>query len=571
MKFNKNRFIPINNKNNSNHIKFASNNLNLNQNYNLEFSNYKESNIDRNYISDINNNKNKGIKSLQFRINRQVPLNQNNSNRISNSMGPYQYPNNDDINQIKKINVKKNINLLTENYNYTNPENNEIIINNYTPNYTNFDNSFKNNQKINYQNIPHLKLKKIQFLKQFNTEEQNYKNDNNIYNYTNLADRNIRKNNNNLSSRKKLVINTINNENMNDNYEGNIKPEYDKKKDFHNYLKMGSYFNNSHSKSKKNVYDTNTNYGNRTERIKNRITFDERDKTNSLIVQNRFNKLRKIKLLKQLDEPVENNFYYNNTINNAYNQKELDINNGNNNFDNDYYLTHRPSKESKILDDKINRPQLSSLINSNSKEKNNNKNNIIINNKRPHKNIIIVRKNKNSNNKNILLRISKFNIGIYSNSKPKNENDGLFLIKKQKGKITQLLEINDENIEKMNNNSKEESIILNNSLIKEIDDIKTKNKILEEKLKKMEENSLVFQKKNEELILENEKLKKENESLKKNNINNINAKNNELFEDKDERNYKKFSELKDENGKPKDKKNYNNNKNEEDANIINEN
>ena len=568
MRFSKKRSIPTNNKNKLSHFKFASNDINLRQNCNLESFNYNESISDLNYLSNINN-KNEGIRSLKSRINSQISKNQDNYNRINN--------------YLNKNNVKGERNLLTENMNNINNANKDIIINDYSPNFSSFDNNFQPNQKqkINYGNIPHLKLKKLENLRQFNTEEKNF-------NYNSSNDLKFRKNNNNSNPRKKLVINTFRNEAFNDNNNENIKIEYDKKSDFHKYLRMGSYFNNSHSKNKRNKYEINYNYGNQTERIRTNFLLDGKDKNiNSLILQSRMNNLKKNKLFKNNDEQIGDNYYYNNTMNNYYTEIDADFNYDNNyDFGNDY-LTQRNTNMIKIFDNKINKKNLSSLLNSDLKE---NKDNDIksnaYNNKKPYKSIIVIKKKyKNGNyirRNDENLKISKFGFSLSSKEIVINEinntpeinmkKDGIFLIKNLQGKNVYQLEINDKNIEKINNYFKEENIITNYRLIKldsinDLNEINLKNLKLEEEFKKMEEKVLLFQEKNSQLINENNNLMKENESLKKS-INDI--KNNKIVKENPDKNIIIDSELKEKKDEAKDNKSNLNIQNEEYINIFNE-
>ena len=56
-------------------------------------------------------------------------------------------------------------------YNYNNKTPNNRIINDYSPNYFQFDNI--SNKENNYTKVAHLNLKKLEFLQRFNTDRKN--------------------------------------------------------------------------------------------------------------------------------------------------------------------------------------------------------------------------------------------------------------------------------------------------------------------------------------------------------------------------------------------------------------
>ena len=473
--------------------------------------------------------------------------NQNRNNILKNSLYS-KIINNIQSNNNNKLIKKRPPEILTENINYnSNDKNrNNRIINDYSPNYSHFDNTIE--KKNNYSKVAHLNMKKLEFLQRFNTDRKNSEKGNPyVNNYTmNNGHKRYK-----LFTKKPLVINTNNHKNH--DYEGEKnKTENENINDFHKYLKMSAYFSNSHSKNKKDNYESNINFGNQTEKLRNKILFDGNDKKiNSLITQGRINNLRQNPNY-NIDQNEDEEEYYNNTVNNFHIQNKMDYK-----FDTDfvpyYYLDHR---ENKIL-----KKTFSSLRDSNIKTnykypkdnlQKNKKLNRDINeiNNMGNSNYEKIIKNKNeasmlSKNKE-LLKISSYNFDLSSIPQKKDNinkkvdeiylKEAFFIVKKRNGEIIGELEIKDNNINEINKYIEEENIKINNDIVKfklkkEIDDLNKRNEILQNELNLLKEKYLDNQKKNEELINENEKLKEENNFLK-NHINELENQNNKLIEEK---------------------------------------
>ena len=383
MKFNKNKVVTFN-KN----IFIENNNKNSNK-PNRKFNNQKQNYIFRdnsknfNYLSTQNIKNKGGLNVLKNRIN--TPNHQQNIKRNYIFKNSFHSQLNNDIqaNNRYKNNIfkKRPKEIITEDINYNNQNNN--IINNYSPTYSNFDNNI--NTKESKSKIPYLNFKKLEFPSKSNTKIKNSETENNYTTYKDEAS-------NKLFKRKALVISTNHYENNNFDDE-KIKTEYENKDDFHNYLKMSSYFNNSHNKNKKNTYESNN-----TERLRNKILLGEKDKkVNSLKTQIRRNKLRPNF---NFNNEYKGEEYCNNTVNNFYSQKNLDYK-FDTDYGNDYYVVN--------MDNKRNKGTLSSLLDSNKKE----------NTKYPHE---ILHKNKTINYNIIKLNNDNINNNYDDNIKEKNKN-----------------------------------------------------------------------------------------------------------------------------------------------------
>ena len=556
MKYNKNKFGSFNNKNNLAHFEYSLREKNFRQNYPSENINYLENNIEKNLLPN-QNIKNERLGTFNLRINKKrLSENEPKINRNNYIKNAYYNPMNNNNNQTyfqkKFINTRSTQNILTENNYYNNNRNRNNIVNNYSPNYSHFDNPLNNNKKEYYSNIPQLNFQKLKIFPKYNTDRNNYEYDydnENMHNnvFTDINNANNKKKNN--KQRNKFVISTNNIYIEDNNDEEKNKTEYDNRygNDFHNYIKMGSYFSRSSSKNK-NEYEIGT------EKLRNKILFEDNSpKLKSLKVQGRINKLRKIPYNNYEHVEIK---YYPNTINKLTNK-------GNTNYNNDefvynnYNTIERPKRMSEILDNKT-KMRLSSLIDSNFKDKekkqiqnieqdqinnnvkraNYNQNNKNIN--RFYNNEFIVKRNNinNNNNRNFInkniepLIITSFNFNLSSiGNKKENKNknkeddnfkDGIFLIKKINGEIVSKFEINKNNIQKINKYFEEENIKINNSLLElnlknEINDIKEKYQNLQKELNLLKYKSLAYDKKNLELINENDKLKEEKENLKNNN------------------------------------------------------
>ena len=597
MKYNKNKYYSSNNKKNlASNSEYSIKERNFRHNYPTENINFLENNRKINLLQN-QNIKNERLGNVNITVNKNRILESEPKIKRNNYIKNYynnQLENNNQIHSRQKIlNTRSTQNILTENNYYNNDRNRHIIVNNYSPNYTHFDNTLNNNNKDNNSNIPQLNFNTIKIFPKYNTDRNNYEYDYDNQNINNNVYTDINNiNNKNNQQRNKLVINTNNIYIEDDNYEEKNKTEYDSSygNDFHNYIRMGSYFSRSNSKNR-NEYDM------RTEKLRNKILFEENNpKIQSLKVQGRINRLKKIPYNNYEHVEIK---YYPNTVNKSNNQR-------NNNYNNDYLLYNnyntidrtkrmsdildnykaieRKKRMSDILDNKT-KMTLSNLIDSsNIKDKpkkkiqyiqtnniNNNNvkgahyqynNNHKINNRWYNNKIIMKGNNKNNyNNRNIInkdieaLIITSFNFNLspISNKNGINQikdddfKDGIFLIKKINGEITSKFEINNNNIQKINKYFEEENIKINNDILElnlknEINNINEKYQNLQKELNLLKENSLIYEKNNLELINENNKLKKEKEDFK-NNINFLENKINELLEEK------KTLEMKDKNDK----------------------
>ena len=285
-----------------------------------------------------------------------------------------------------------NQNTLTDKRNF----NNIKINNDYSPNFSNFDNSIKVNIKhINsndkHKIIPPLNFQNLKSFKQYNTD-RNVDYNESMIKYDNINDLKASSINNKYNPRNNLVICANNFIDKNDsfsdiNYDERSRSgySYDNKNDFHNYLKMGPVFVKINKRKDRNNFDSNISQGGQTERLRNKmILLDQNKKTNSLITQGRINKFRK-----QIPNPNMNqfrgNYYYNNnTINNFYPQNSFRYNEYfENTYDNNYYIPQRKRKSFSSFNDgniKYVRPNQSKYFEFNLKLNNQNKNYNILTN-----------------------------------------------------------------------------------------------------------------------------------------------------------------------------------------------
>lgn len=105
-------------------------------------------------------------------------------------------------------------------------------------------------------------------------------------------------------------------------------------------------------------------------------------------------------------------------------------------------------------------------------------------------------------NKNIeTLKTSSFELAFNGNENSKKENkDGIYLVKVQKGQPIYEILIDKNNMNNINKFFMEEKILVKDSLIEinlknEIDDLRQKYKLLQNELNQMKESILVYQKK----------------------------------------------------------------------------
>ena len=547
MKYNKNRIVTFNNN-----VYRADLNKNANQNIMVNYYPNKNNIYFENNNKQLNslpkqNRKNEGgMNMLKHKIDDNYAngnKNQNRNNILKNSLNSKIINNNIQSNNNNKLIKKRPQEILTENinYNYNNKTPNNRIINDYSPNYSQFDNI--SNKENNYTKVAHLNLKKLEFLQRFNTDRKNSEKRNP---YVNNYTMNNGQKGNRFFTKKPLVINT-NNYNNYDYDEEKNKTENENKKDFHKYLKMSAYFSNSHNKNKKDNYESNINFGSQTEKLRNKILFDGSDKKiNSLITQGRINNLRQIHNY-NIDQNEDE--YYNNTVNNFHIQNKIDYK-LDTDFAPNYYLIYRVNK--------LLKKNLSSLTDSNIKNnykypKDNLQKNMDVNrdlNKInnlgniKYKKII---KNKNEEsmlNKNKkLLKASSYKFDLSSIPQKKDNinkkvddiylKEAFFIVKKRNGEIIGELEIKDNNINEINKYIEEENIKINDNILEfklknEIDDLNKRYENIKNELNLLKEKYLDNQKKNEELIYENERLKEENKLLK----NNVDELENKLKEEK---------------------------------------
>lgn len=545
MKYNKNRIVTFNNN-----VYRADLNKNSNQNIitnyypnknNIYFEN---NNKQLNYLQKQNRKNEGGMNILKHKINDNSAngnKNQNRNNNLKNSLNS-KIINNIQSNNNNKLIKKRPPEILTENINFNcnNKNPNNRIINDYSPNYSQFDNI--SNKENNYSKVAHLNLKKLEFLQRFNTDRKNSEKGNP---YVNNYTMNNGQKDNKLFIKKPLVINTNNYKNYDYDEEKN-KTENENNNDFHKYLKMSAYFSNSQSKNKKDNHESNINFGNQTEKLRNKILFDGNDKKiNSLITQGRINNLRQIHNY-NLDQNEDE--YYNNTVNNFHIQKRIDYK-FNTDFAPNYYLVY---KENKLL-----KKTLSSSTDSNYKyqkdnlQKNKNVNkdlNKKINMGNTNCKKIIKNKNEESllNKNKELLKTNSYNLDLSSIPKKKDNinkkiddiylKEAFFIVKKRNGETIGELEIKDDNINEINKYIEEHNIKINDDIFEfklknEIDDLNKKYEKIQNELNILKEKYLDNQKKNEELIYENKKLKEENRFLK-NYVDKLENQNNKLIEEK---------------------------------------
>ena len=575
MKYKKNRILTLSNSNNLDYLNNTSN-INIRPNSKKEsLYNKIRAYTDLPHSNSIYNNYNKNnfINNSNIITARDMPISQKmldlnlKDEPFDNIQSNYVY-----ATTRKKISTQ-NFQRLNRHLNNSNSVYYNTI--NNTPHF---------NEKQKIKNIPKLNFVKIN---NFYTNISDYGTDNEFNNhYTKYTTINASKNNNNKLARNKLVIslnNSLNNFNYMNNNNNNSVPYFQLNKttndekvktnfstdknnnDFHNYIRMGSYFSNSHSK-KKDKYDTVVNNGSQSDRLRNKVSFEDRLRNiNPLNIRERINDMRQNKNKSQ-------NFGRlgpNNTQRNFYDYRNFDYNkdidiNLNDNFDLNDYLAHKPRNISQIFDDRIKRTRISNITDNNSNNNNdfiytkkieksntktirvnhtannsinydnsikksiNNENNnkipkpkqfININQKQNSKILVIKKKNKKNTNKNSgNLSITSFEINFYSSiNEDKNEEIkkyrknntkiSYFLIKKKNGKNSFEMEINDRNMKIINFYLKDKKIELNR--INEINELRQKNQQLKNELKQMKDNILLYQKQNEKLKEENTKLKME--------------------------------------------------------------
>lgn len=666
MKYNKNRLTSLDNQDSPATVKYKKKEMIIRRNSPQESFSYRiRNNIDTNILYN-NKSQNEGMSMLKSRIYN-IFIKEKNQNPEINS-----YKEKTDFekasNKMIKSTKRNSQNFLTENNNI---KANNNIINSYSPNFSNFDYSLKNNIKISQKdkNRTPLNIYKRKEHQRFNTDKNNYEEEIDLKNEDIfLKDINIKlkkkipKNNlvictNNFIKKNKSFSDANQLLNLDEEKKNTHKTENssDITNDFHNYLKMSSIFSNGHSKKKKIILDTDINNENKIERLRNKMIIDEKGRRyNSFIHKGRISKLRDEafnQIPNKNKEKFFDDYYYNNTINSIFPKKNLYNEDFDINIDNYYYLPQKPRKtfsnlivnenrfiypnkiefydyhlkennksnrnmyntntqknytylgdiSKKVLqrktntynnmnykNNKANTIDISSKenkirdnLNSNKKVKNKI---YIINKSRPTK-FYIRKKNKNITNKNIdTLKKSTFEISIDSSKNPKknknedliiNSKNGIYLIEMKNGKPVNEILINDNNIKKINKYLKEEKIMINNSfvelnLMNEINDIKRKYENLQDEINKMKESILIYQKKNEDLLIENQNIKNENEKLKKKN--NIDERKTELYKEKIN-NIKIGNELIEEKKINKEEDNNNINKiyNEENKEIKNEN
>jgi len=552
MKYNKIKSLQINDKENPEEIKYHKKDKYKSEISSKQYSNNEEGkNLDLNLFKNYNN-----FSSFKSRFFRLLSNDQNRTQAIRYLRNSFREKENHSKTMIENKNSE---NILTEKKN--NFIKNNKIIKDYSPNYSNFDNKTEKKSKqlstnAQYKNIPPLDFKKLNTFQDTNNQE--------------IASKIIPK--------KKLVIctNTFASKNISsmNKYDLDILEHernksdrlYINKNDFHNYIKLGSFFVNTSYKKKKNSFDKGINYGNQTERLNKKNIFDTQNKKiNSLIEQGRIN----IQRNKRVNSDLENyydEYYYNNinsstnrTANNFYPQKISESNLDNN--INDYYLTQRARKSSSNIISTQNRyiqPKqinfyshtlLPANENENRKYINNNTNtfnranNIVnnenyeyalntnnynninsneikskikkennyINNKFNNKLFI---KKRVKENKNIpTLQASSFDLSFNGNKNSKKvTKNGIYIMKVQKGQPIYEILINENNMNNINKFFVEEKIMVKDSFIEmnlknEISEIREKYEQLKNELNQMKKNISFYQKKNDELVDIIQKLK----------------------------------------------------------------
>jgi hypothetical protein len=272
------------------------NNLNNKSNFDLKQNSkmYSLKSKIRNYNdltnSNINNDKQNVLKiNVNNKIMKDnIKLQNINGSNISKDE-PFDIQSNYVYSTIRKIN-SQNHKKLNKNLNSNNVY------------YNTNNNSPRHNQKVKDKNIPSLnfiKIKKLSDTSDCDTDNKLNKR------YIRNKIINDVKNNNKIFPKNNLVIslnNIMNNENFSfSNLQLNNKASDEKNKtnysidrnnDFHNYLKMGSYFSNNHSR-KKDKYDTVVNNGSQSERIRNSVPLEDKlRKIYPLNMRERVNNLR---------------------------------------------------------------------------------------------------------------------------------------------------------------------------------------------------------------------------------------------------------------------------------------
>ena len=288
-------------------------------------------------------------------------------------------------------NASKNINQINQNVLTDKRNSNSNKINNdYSPNFSNFDNSVKVNIKQITPNdkdkiVPPLNFQNLKSFKQYNTD-RNFNYDENMLKYDNINDLKSSGINNNYNPRNNLVICANNFIDKNDtfsdiNYDERNRSgySYDNKNDFHNYLKMGPVFVKINNRKNRNGFDSNTNQGGQTERLRNKmILYDQNKKINSLINQGRINKFTKQIPNSNMNQFRGNYYYNNNTINNFYPQKYYRYNEYfDNAYDKNYYMPQRKRKSFSSFNNgniKYTRPNQVNYFEYNIKPNNQNRN-----------------------------------------------------------------------------------------------------------------------------------------------------------------------------------------------------
>jgi len=260
----------------------------------------------------------------------------------------------------KESSNEANQNILTDKRNF----NINKINNDYSPNFSNFDNSIKINIKQITPNekhkvIPPLSFQNLKSYKQCNTD-RNVDYNENMIKIDNINDLKASSINYKYNPRNNLVICANNFIDKNDsfsdiNYDERNRSgySYDNKNDFHNYLKMGSVFVKINNRKNRIDFDSNINQGDQSERLRNKIIlYDQNKKINSLINQARINKFRN-QIFNQNMNQIRGNYYYNNnTINNFYPQKYFRYNEYfGNTYENNYYIPQRKRKSFSSFND----------------------------------------------------------------------------------------------------------------------------------------------------------------------------------------------------------------------------
>lgn len=543
MKYNKIKSLQINDKENPEEIK----KYHKKEKYKSDISSKQYSNNEEGKNLDLNLFKNyNNFSSFKSRFFRLLSNDQNRTQAIRYLRNSFREKENHSKTMIENKNSE---NILTEKNNNFNKNNK--IIKDYSPNFSNFDNKTEKKSKqlstnAQYKNIPPLDFKKLNTFQDTNNQES--------------ASKNIPK--------KKLVIctNTFANKNISslNKYDLDILEHernksdrlYINKNDFHNYIKLGSFFVNTSYKKKKNSFDKGINYGNQTERLNKKNIFDTQNKKiNSLIEQGRIN----IQRNKRVNSDLENyydEYYYNNinsstnkTANNFYPQRISESNLDNN--INDYYLTQRARKSSSNImstqngcvqpkqinfynqtllpaNENVNQKYINNNsttfnesnnynnINSNEikskikKDKCNQKENNYI---KKFNNKLFIKKRVKENKNIQTLQTSSFVLTFNGNENSKKAaKNGIYLMKLQNGQPTYEILINQNNMNKINKFFVEEKIMVKDSFIElnlknEISDIRQKYEQLKNELNQMKKNISFYQKKNDELVDIIQKLK----------------------------------------------------------------